>query len=117
MTTVFNNIDRVAGDPYAAVHVTVELSWDSTVSSLATVASNDTVIRGVYGSSTDDNGHWEVDLVPNVDILPTGSLYKVTERISATDDAQVYFVEVPDGATPPVVWVGDILQDAPVWEA
>jgi hypothetical protein len=117
MATVFNNIDRVAGDPLVSVNVTIELVWDTSVSALAKIADEDTVVRGLYGTTTDADGYWEVDLVSNDNITPDDSLYKITERLSISNDSVTYYISVPDAATP-TSWIGDIVvdpDDLPTW--
>ena len=117
MAVIFNNIDRVAGDPLASVNVTIELIWDNSNNPVARVLDEDTVVRGLYGTTTDGDGHWEVDLVPNDEITPAGSLYKITERLSISNDSVTYYVSVPNAATP-TSWIGDIVldtDDLPGW--
>lgn len=117
MATVFNNIDRVAGDPLASVNVTIELVWDTSVSPLARILDEDTVVRGLYGTTTDEDGYWEVELVSNDEITPADSLYKITERLNISNDTVSYYVSVPDAVTP-TSWIGDILvdpDDVPDW--
>jgi hypothetical protein len=110
VATVFNNIDRVAGDPLNAVNVAIELIWDTSVSSIARILNEDTVVRGLYSTTTDADGYWEVDLVSNDDIIPADSLYKITERLAISNDTAVYYISVPNSATP-ISWIGDIVLD------
>lgn len=114
MATVFNNIDNVAGDPLASVVVSITLLWDTSVSSIATQASEEKVIRSSYGTETDDEGYWEVSLTPNTDISPEDSVYKITEKLSSDSTTLTYYISVPDGATP-TSWVGDIVVEEPAW--
>jgi hypothetical protein len=115
MATIFNNIDRVAGDPLQSVLVSIVLVWDKSVSTVASIQDEDTMIRSSYGTKTDSDGRWETNLVSNDEITPANSLYKITERIN--DDSIAYYVSVPNSATP-TFWVGDILvdpDDLPDW--
>ncbi len=112
MATVFNNIDRVAGNPLESVVVKITRIWDNSVSPVATVEDSDTMIRSSYGTETDALGNWEVDLVSNDEITPEDSVYKVTERISS--DTTTYYISVPDSATP-TSWVGDLIIATPDW--
>ena len=114
MATVFNNIDRVAGDPLASVVVNISLIWDTSLGVVAKIEDEDTMVRGSYGTETDLDGNWEIDLVPNDEITPAGSVYKVTERITSTNDTVVYYISVPPSATP-TSWVGDVLVATPEW--
>jgi len=114
MATIFNNVDRVAGDPLSSVLVTIVLLWDTTLSPIAKIEAEDTIVRGTYGTTTDLDGHWEVDLVPNDEITPADSVYKITERLSTSNESVTYYVSVPNSATP-TSWIGDILVEAPSW--
>jgi len=114
MAQVFNNINKVAGEPQLSAQVTIYLSWDITLSPVAKVNSTDSMIQGPFGVSTDEEGHWSAMLVPNVDVFPAGSVYRVVESISSNVNDTVYYISVPDGATP-VSWVGDIIVSEPSW--
>jgi hypothetical protein len=117
MATIFNNVDRVAGDPLSSVLVTIVLLWDTSESPMAKIEDEDTIVRGTYGTSTDLDGHWEVDLVPNDEITPVDSVYKITERLSTNNDSITYYISVPDSATP-TSWIGDIIlsqEELPSW--
>lgn len=114
MATVFNKIDKVAGDPSANVTVTVQLVWDKDVSPVAKIEDEDTMIQGPFTTVTDDTGLWEADLVPNDEITPADSVYRVTEILTSTSETTVYYISVVDNATPNV-WVGDLLHEAPDW--
>lgn len=119
MPTVYNNIDKVAGNPNDSIVVSIELIWDTTESVIAKVISEETVVNGTHGTETDDDGNWSVsNIVSNDDITPSGSLYKVTERDSSNNTV-IYYIDVPDAATP-TSWVGDIIvetADLPTWVA
>lgn len=114
MATVFNNVDRVAGDPLSAVLVSIVLLWDTTLSPVAKIDGEDTIVRGTYGTTTDIDGHWEVDLVPNDEITPASSVYQITERLSTSNESITYYISVPNSATP-TSWIGDIMADTPGW--
>jgi hypothetical protein len=114
MATVYNNIDKVAGNPYASVVVSLELLWDTSVSLVAKVEEDEVMVRGTYGTETDADGRWEVDgIVPNDEITPADSVYKVTER-DASNNTVTYYISVPNAATP-TSWVADIIVDTPDW--
>lgn len=115
MATIFNNIDKVAGEPLVSVIVNIVLSWDKNESAVATVTDEETMIRGTYGTETDVDGRWEINLVSNDEITPEDSVYKITERITSTNETTIYYVSVPNSATP-TSWVGDILVAKPSWE-
>lgn len=113
-TNVYNYIDRVAGDPLVSVVVNITLVWDTDLSPVAKDADDETMVRGVYGTQTTSDGYWEVDLIPNEEITPANSLYRVVERISSTEETATYYIEVPGAATP-TVWAGSIIEDEPSW--
>ena len=116
MATIYNNIEKVAGQAQEGVLVTITLLWDKDESIVAKIDDEDTMVQGSFGTSTDEDGRWEqATIVTNDSITPAGSVYSVTERLAGTESAVTYYVSVPDGATP-VYWVGDILVDKPeVW--
>jgi hypothetical protein len=114
MATVYNNIDNVAGDPLASVVVSITLLWDTSVSSIATQDAEERLIRSSYGTETDDDGYWEVNLIPNTEITPDDSVYKITEKLTSDSTTLTYYISVPDQATP-TSWVGDILVEQPAW--
>ena len=114
MATVFNNIDKVAGDPQISALVTIELVWDKRVSPVAKIEDEDTMVQGYYGTGTDDDGRWSVSLTANDEITPADSVYKILERISQGDVTTEYYISVPQGATA-VYWSGDLIVEAPEW--
>ena len=115
MATVFNNINKVAGDPQMSTSVAIEIVWDRSVSPVARVDDDDKMIQAPFYSETDDDGRWETNLVSNDSILPADSLYRVTEKASQNTPAVIYYISVPDNATP-TFWAGDlIVTDVPVW--
>ena len=119
MATIYNNIDRVAGDPQNTAQVKIQLLWDKTVSPVARDSDDDVMIQGYYVKGADENGHWETDLVPNLEILPADSVYRITEIVKEVlDDFKptetTYYITVPDSVTP--AWTGDlILTSLPGW--
>src|SRR5690606_17084269 len=67
------------------------------------------VVSSVF-PSVDSNGRWEIDLTPNEDISPAGTLYLVRERYSPGNKVNHFLIEVPqEGATPTDLWAGDLL--------
>lgn len=114
MATVYNNIDKVAGNPLASIVVSIELLWDTSEGVVAKIEDDETMVRGVYGTETDSDGHWEViGIVPNDEITPANSVYKVTER-DASNNTVTFYISVPNSATP-TSWIGDIIVDTPDW--
>lgn len=114
MATVYNNIDKVAGNPYTSVVVSIALVWDTSESLVAKIEADETMVRGNFGTETDVDGHWEVEgIVPNDEITPADSVYKVTERDSSSNSV-TYYISVPTAATP-TSWIGDIIVSTPDW--
>ena len=116
---IFNTIKKAAGgSTQDDFDITVELSWDTDVQSVAIDETEDVMFRGAYQTQTDDNGYWEVEVVENDNISPVDSVYKITE-VERTNSLNIneYYVSVPISATPVELWVGDILVSKPVWEA
>lgn len=70
------------------------------------VSGSDETILSVYSTLTDANGRWEVDLVPNSDITPDNTYYRVVERVDPNNRSTTYYIVVPD-AVVQAQWVGD----------
>jgi len=113
VATVYNNIDKVAGDPQK-VSIKVELVWDTEDSPVAYDADNLTMIQGYVEIDSDELGAWELDLVANDSIAPTDNAYKVTETLKSKNTSVTYYMYVPDSATP-TFWVGNLIISEPVW--
>lgn len=116
--TIHNTIAKAAGgDAQDDFDISVDLSWDTTLATVAIDTEESVMLKGVYSTETDADGYWEVAVVDNSVIEPAGSVYKITEteRNSSTVINE-YYVEVTTSATPSV-WVGDILVATPDWEA
>jgi hypothetical protein len=117
MAIIKNTIRNAGGGAQDDVRVTVQLSWDSEVSPLPRVPTEDFSVAGPIHVRAGSTGYWQADVVPNILIQPAGTVYKVTEtEISVTDGTSVlaeYYVSVPDVAE---VWVGDALVSQPSWE-
>jgi len=107
MATVYNNIDKVAGDP-SAVTIKIELLWDKTDSPVAKDTDTETMYQGPFQTDVDEEGHWETSLVPNDVIEPTDNVYRITEG------DWIYYIFVPSGATP-TYWTGNISVTKPSW--
>jgi len=115
MATIFNTVERVGGSDQPRFAVSVELIWDKELSPVAKLDAEDRLIHGPYSTYADFDGYWEIENVhPNINILPANSVYKVTETFgdSSAQTTQVYYISVPDGATP-TYWVGDCLTGEP----
>lgn len=115
MAEIWNRIERVNGQAASGAIVTVSLSWDTDVQSVARTDEGQFFIGDDAKTQTDGSGEWTMDVIPNGDITPADSVYKVTEVIDS-DTTRTYYVSVPNGATPSY-WVGGLLADTPEWEA
>jgi hypothetical protein len=113
MSTVFNTLHKPNGQPLRNVSVSVFLSWDTNLDDFVVSNSGKIVYDSLAKTKTDIDGYWEMDLVPNAELSPV-NFYRIEERIS-TDNVNVYYVEVIDGATPSF-WVGDLIVAKPSWE-
>jgi hypothetical protein len=111
--TIYNNIDKVAGNPQESVHVLIELLWDTNESPVARVDEEETMIQGSVSLSSDADGRWEKDVVPNDVILPVDNVYRITETLKS-GPVSTYFISLSDGATADF-WVGDFLVAKPSW--
>jgi len=117
MATIQNKINRSGSlSPQSFAKVSVVLSWDTSVSSIATVPSADTVISGARTTSANADGEWSLaDIVENDLIQPVDSVYKVVETFTDASK-QTYYISVESSSTP-TYWVGDILAAKPAWES
>lgn len=106
MAVISNTIQNPGQIKRFDVPVTVELLWDVSTGLLATVPDSDTTISHTHVVSTDDQGYWSLDVIPNSDIDPTGSVYKITEGETE------YYIQLDADAD---TWVGDVLVAKPEW--
>lgn len=113
MATIFNTVERVAGEDEPRFVIRIDLLWDSSLAPVAKVEDADIMISGPFYTMSDADGFWKVDHVyPNDVIVPTGSVYRVTETFSSSE--QKYFIQIPSGATE-FYWTGDYVVPSPVW--
>lgn len=114
MAEVFNVIKKADGLAQDDFNVVVELSWDRSDSPVAYEVNESVMISGAAMASTDPDGRWSVNLTPNTNITPSGTLYRVTETQADGALSETYYIDVPDTAS---VWVGEIIAATPSWEA
>jgi len=118
VATVYNNIDKVAGDPQSSATVKIELLFDKDEASVAKHVSSEVMIQGYFSTSVNTAGEWSTSLVPNSEITPSDNVYFVTETIteagSSKQSVTSYYVTVPVSATP-VFWVGGLIVPKPGW--
>jgi hypothetical protein len=112
MATVSNTIVDPSGVDIESAKIKITLVWDKDLSAVIKDDAAQVLIAGAYSANTDSDGEWTVELEPNENLTPLGSLYRVSETVSPGDRKTVYYIDVPDGATP-VYWVGDILASSP----
>ncbi len=87
MTIVQNKVFNAAGEPIVGAYVPISLSIPGYL--------DDGTIVAPITAVTDANGLWQADLIPNVDISPEGTYYRVNES------GVLSFIAVPSGGTPP----------------
>lgn len=112
MATVTNLIRLPDGSAPLHATVTIELVAAATVSPVSAgwVTTTDATIMAVAEPLV-VAGAWTADLIPNADIDPAGTVYRVIERVSAAAGVQRYehYIEVDaDGGT-----VHDLLTSGP----
>lgn len=98
MPIVHNVIQGPDGEPIAGATVTVTLvaGPNSTYPGFTAGAT----IEGVATLVTDALGAWFVDLVPNEDITPAGTYYRIVESPKSTGQRYPYTVSVPADGGP-----------------
>lgn len=87
MTVVQNKVFNAAGAPIVGAYVPISLSIPGYLDD-GTIVAPITVV-------TDANGLWQADLVPNSDISPEGTYYRVSES------GVLSLISVPSSGTPP----------------
>lgn len=70
-TTIFNTITDVSGNPLKGVTVSAAL--------IRPAFYGETGIVDTHSVKSDANGYWELQLVPNTQISPLGTYYKISE--------------------------------------
>ena len=110
--TIQNTVLDPGGDPIVGIPVKIELLTDTTAPGASGyINASEASVSWQASTTTDANGAWS-QVVPagNDDIVPAGSVYRVTEIV---DRAQVttHLVDVPTAAG--TYWVGSYLATAP----
>lgn len=95
MPLVQNTTRNAAGDAIPGVSVAVTLT-DGAGEQITGYHEGSIVARHSFRS---ESGTWEVELVPNEDIIPENSVYKVEER-PPTGGVRTHLISVPSGAGP-----------------
>ena len=108
MTVVGDRLVRPGGGSVVAAPILVELKWDERLA--GEPSSEEFQVSRRQSTLTDGNGNWSMDLIPNEDIAPAGSVYKVSYKPSRYSGLRVFiYIEVPaEGATPTDLYVGDL---------
>lgn len=112
MPTVQNTIHRPIEDaaPPTDVDASVVIELvGSNGARVAGYAGTTSVVEGVSRPAVDANGSWEAILTANSLLTPTGTQYKITERVD--DRSEVAYITVPD--TPGTYSVRELLTDGP----
>ncbi len=112
---IYSTLIEPDGTPIQGATISIDLLWNRRVQAVAD--SPEYFIEGRWASLTDANGLWEIDLLSNTEITPTGSVYRITEKPKRYSYfPTIYYVSVPaDSATPVDYYVGDIEIDKPDW--
>lgn len=92
MTLVFEDKDLPGGDAPGAVAVNVTL-WGAGQPITGRQVSTGKVITGTKNVSVDNTGYWELDLVPNADIAPDGTTYRIDQLVGC--DRYITYINVP----------------------
>lgn len=104
MTTMFNILKRP--NQTLIVGATVEVTLVAGAGSApGFVGGTKETILSVHVTQTDANGRWEVDLVPNGNITPINTYYRITERVEPNNRSSTYHIVVPTSGVDQ--WVGD----------
>lgn len=91
MTLVFEDKDLPGGDaPTAAVNVTL---WGAGQPITGRQISTGKIVTGTKRVDVDEDGYWELNLVPNVDIAPEGTTYRIDQLVGC--DRYITFINVP----------------------
>lgn len=97
MTIIYGTARTTSGQPVIGRHVTVTLNRGAFIGTVfLTVAG---------GTTTDRNGYWEVELLPNSSLTPVNTYYIVRQF------GLKFYVEVPDSVTP--IAASSLLLNAP----
>lgn len=113
MTTVTEDLDLPGGGSPKQVVVSVFLAGEGGDPLPAGYATADGVtVVGRHQLRPDDDGTWEIDLVPNDEITPAGTVWGIVLSGSgAKVDRTARFIEVPDSGGP--YTVEELLVDPP----
>lgn len=74
------------------------------------VDADDRSIESCHKTKTDANGDVALSLIPNTEIIPGGTVYRVRDY-PQPGKIRTHFIDVPAGGGP--YWLGDILSDPP----
>lgn len=106
MTVVQENLDLPGGVDPSGVTVTIQLRGTSPAGYGPSLES----IVGTLTLTPDEDGEWSADLVPNSEIVPTGTVYRVVIEGGEASNKRRY-ISVPDEAGP--LEVRDLLTEEP----
>lgn len=111
MAIVFNTVKTPNGTPVRS-KVEVQLVAGPHPGDPGFLSDDQVTILSRVATGANDSGYWAVELEPNSEIEPANTYYKITERYPPANSTTVYYIRVPDDATP-TYWVGDILINDP----
>lgn len=104
MTTIFNTVRDAANNPVAGAVVEVDLLTGIRPGSLGFDGTEHATIVSTAEGTTDNDGYYEFELVPNATISPAGSVYRISEPGGGW---RRYAIVVPASGGP--YWTGAIL--------
>jgi hypothetical protein len=108
MTTITGTVVAPGGSPIEGALVVVQLVA-AVDDPEAPGYSGATQIFASWELNTDATGGWSIDLTPNVDISPTGTVYRITYKYGTHRSS--FWISVPDTGGP--YDVGSVLAPAP----
>ena len=91
---VYGTLLNAKGQPLANVTVSIHLV------SHQFIGGGKLIVKSIVSTKTDQNGYWEVPLVPNDTMEDTNSFYIVTIGEPNVIYRRRYFIRVPSGDTP-----------------
>lgn len=105
MALMWNIEKDAAGMPIAGKRVTISLLANDQPA----YSDSQVSIESIGETVTDGYGRWELDLEPNIDLVPAGTVYSALLRFRGGDYTHLF--TAPDA--PGLNWIGDNLAEIP----
>jgi hypothetical protein len=96
--TVAGNVEFPGGAGHPVVGARVTASLYTSASGAAVHGEANDVQIGSVSTLTNSNGAWLLDLEPNINITPAGTVYRIATTTPGTATPTVFYIEVPDVA-------------------